>query len=151
MPCTLVRLTNGIRSRVKSSYMAVPVTSSMLRFVLNKKRRINQINVFITNEQVIISGKVCLKKVAFLHAIPFRVTLKPLWAEGRRMAFQLVKLRPVNIQFITKRVLTKSFLKYEKSVLYIDLNQIRPLNRIPIGKLKGIMLKDEIVYVWIGI
>ncbi|WP_158211503.1 hypothetical protein [Alkalihalobacterium alkalinitrilicum] len=138
------------KKELKEKFVTIQLTEDMLGWVVNKKKikGITSIAVRLIEDKIVISG--AMKKLRL--TIPFRIDLKPLVARDRELSFKVVSLKPLNHHWITTKLLNKSpFLHYHKGIIHIDLNQIEKAKAIRVGNVKRFEVKDERLWIGIGL
>jgi hypothetical protein len=87
-----------------------------------------------------------------LMSINFSIKLLPKSASGRVITFEVVEMKPLNQDWIKKRVFNKpTILSYENNHISIDLNEIDNIKKIPVGKIKSFCVKENKLFVGLGV
>jgi hypothetical protein len=82
-----------------------------------------------------------------LVPVPFRLELKPILANGRRMQFEVVDLKPTLKESMKRKLLKDADgVTYEDNKLTINFNELEVVRDIPFGKLAGIRIKDQTLW-----
>ncbi|WP_379969547.1 hypothetical protein [Ectobacillus sp. sgz5001026] len=140
----------GQKKILKDKYINVPITDTMLLKLMNQKpiEGISDLAVSFGEETIVISGKA--KKM--LVTIPFQVELKPVHAEDRNVYFAVVDMKPLNQGWIKKVAFNiPPTLTYEEEKVCMDLNSIDIVKKVLFGKIKHMEVKENKLYVGIGI
>ncbi|ASN04508.1 hypothetical protein [Virgibacillus necropolis] len=137
---------------MKEKGVSLPITSDMFLWTLqkgiNKNDAIRDLNVSFVNGLITISGN----KEMPLKSIKFKVGLKPIHAHGRTLKLKLVTAKPVKWNWLNKIILNKPpFIKYNEENIKIDLNCIDKVKAVPIGNILSFEIKDEILWVKLGL
>lgn len=135
-------LISQVKNKVNEQPIQLPISQEMIAHLLNKQEieGISNIDVKMINGVMIISGSA--KKM--LMSINFSFELMPKSASNRKITFEILSMKPLNQEWIKKKVFNKStVLSYENSCITIDLNEIDNIKRIPVGNIKGFCIKEN--------
>ncbi|WP_163536371.1 hypothetical protein [Gracilibacillus sp. YIM 98692] len=135
---------------LEDKYVTIPIAESMIRRAVSKKKikGITNLDIRLVKDKIVISG--AAKKLRI--TIHFQMDLKPLAAENRELSFRIVRMKPLNQEWLTKKLLNKSpYLHCHKGIIHIDLNQMEKAKAIRIGKLKHFEVRDEKLWIGVGL
>ncbi|WP_209121087.1 hypothetical protein [Alkalihalobacillus sp. BA299] len=139
-----------VKKELGEKYITIPITENMLLKAVNKKKMngISDLSVRLIEDKIVISGAARKLRIT----INFRLELKPLVARNRELSLKVVGLKPIHQHWITNKILNKPpFLLYQKGIIHIDLSQIEQAKSIRIGNLKYFEVKDEKLWIGVGI
>ncbi|MBM7572321.1 hypothetical protein [Aquibacillus albus] len=128
-------------------FVSVPIKKEMILYVLNRKKpkEINDLDVLFEDNYIIIKGK--MKKMGL--SINFSVKLLPIEMDGRMLQFRLMHLKPMNHPWLNKIIFNRPPISLKKDIVSVDLNQIEKVKSIPIGTIKKIEIRNQMI--WLGI
>lgn len=138
-----------MKSKFEEKYVTIPIKAEMLLHLFRKQRieGISNLDVSINNKSVVISG--IAKKVL---DIVFYVEIIPIRAEGRKLYFEIMNMKPINQGWIKKKVFNKGpTVSYIEGLVCLDLNEIEKVKAIPFGTIRKMEVKANKLYVGIGI
>ena len=145
---------NSLLSKTKKSladkYIKIPITEEMFLYVFNKQNveGIEDLTIEFAESTFQIKGSV--KKM--LIPIQFYIELKPKNANGRSLSFDIVELKPLNQDWIKKKLFNKPpVISYQDGVTTIDLNTFEKVKSIPVGTIKDFEIKNKRLYVSLGV
>lgn len=132
--------------------ITVPLEASMLQsFIRPKVPELSDVDVKITNGQVILSGS---KKVGFAFLskeVRFKLTLEPREVQGRKITFNVVKVEPKQNELLNGKFLSHPpYIIYDKQTLTLDLSAIGPLQKVKVGNIKSLTLAEGRAILIIG-
>jgi hypothetical protein len=129
--------------------LKIPITSNMLLFLLKAQEieGITNLDVAIKDGKVTISGYT--RKM--LMNIYFSIELEPTTFSGRMLSFRITDLKPLNQEWIKKKVFQEADILYENNIVTFNLNEIDVVKRVPIGKIKSINIDGNKLLVGIGL
>lgn len=133
----------------ENQVVTIPITRGLLTSILRRKEKFEHVDVTFKDGLVEVTGKIRIKTL--LPLLPFKVVLQPMECKGRVITFKLIKLRPVNNDFIIKRVLSSAYVSYDKKIVSIDLNRVHGVKKLPLGTVKYIQIKNNKMYVVLGV
>lgn len=135
---------------VKMQRVTIPITSSMLEYLIMQQpiKGVEQLRVVLADERLTISGRT--KKL--LIPISFTISLKPKEMEKRVLHFEVDAFSPADIEFVKRKVLNRPpFINYEPNVVTFDLNGLDIVSKVPYGSIHGVEIKENKLWVQIGL
>lgn len=128
-------------SDISTNGLVIPISSSMLEHLIKMKldkQDVKDVKVEITPEQLVLYGTTEVKKMMFKKNVSFSVSLKPIQFEKRVIVFELVDMKPVDMNFINSKIFNKPpFLEYTKRTVKIDFNVWDIVKKVPVGNIKS--------------
>lgn len=99
------------------------------------------------------SGHICVQgKIKRVVPIFFYIQLKPVQAQDRKLLFKVVKIKPVSFNLLRKQIMNHlPAVSYHNNHLTLDLNQIRNVKNIPFGNIQSFHIKDDALWLQIGV
>ncbi|MBM7703700.1 hypothetical protein [Metabacillus iocasae] len=152
----LLKSENGGLKKAKKtmndSGMKIPITSNMMTRLLKMKteehKQLKELTVSFEGSSLCIKG---MMNKLFID-IPFEIKLYPIKADKRTLHFHIHYLKPTNAEWLKKRIFHKPpFMLYQQDSFELDLNQMKKISIIPIGTIKHFEIKDEKLWVTIGL
>lgn len=138
-----------MKDKWEDKYIKIPIKAEMLLHLLKKNpiQAVSNLDVSFMNQSIIVSG--IAKKVV---SIAFYIELMPIRAEGRKLYFDITKMKPINQGWIKKKIFQNtSSISYIEGLVCIDLNEIDLIKAIKFGSIKSIEVKGDRLLVGIGI
>lgn len=132
-----------------SKAVPIPITQSMLHTLLTFKKpeALEALDIRIDEDALTIQGKV--KKGVRL---PFYLKLQPIDADKRKLYFKVKKMKPLDFTLVKQLVLNHiPTLSYHKELLTLNLNEIDTVKKIPLGNIKTFSIKDDKLWVYLGL
>ncbi|MEF2096393.1 hypothetical protein V3595_17145 [Bacillus sp. CFBP9009] len=125
------------------SGIPITVTEAMIERIIKMKSSGPDIKVEITPKQIVISGTMEVKKMMFRKDVAFRITLIPVHVEKRMISFELVKMEPIDRDFINQRIFNRPpFFEFEKRTIKMNVNAWNIVRKIPVGTIKSYELVE---------
>ncbi|TYS69792.1 hypothetical protein FZC76_06065 [Sutcliffiella horikoshii] len=138
--------------KIKSGVIPVPITAYMLQEVLRRNEKLQEVAVEITEDEIIVTGRAEADLKVTKKDLSFSITLEPVQMEGREIIFKIVKLKPLNLSILNKRIFDKPpHLTYKSGHIRIDFNGWELVRKIPIGKIKSYKVGDGKIIVMVGV
>ncbi|WP_172200664.1 hypothetical protein [Saccharibacillus qingshengii] len=128
----------------------LPITAAMLQYLFEKKSiaGVEKLEVGIVDGAVSIQGKA----EKMLLSVPFQISLKPQRAEGRVLHFEVAAFTPANLEVVKKKVLDQPpLVSYAQGVVALDLNGLEAVKKVPLGSIKSIDIKDDKLWIGLGL
>ncbi|MCT2536286.1 hypothetical protein NC661_13385 [Aquibacillus koreensis] len=127
-----------------SNHISIPITKSMMDFMLKYKtpKGIDALHVILHNGFIELSG-IATKK---LVKIPFNIKLKPIKTEHRKIYFEILELKPVNLKWLNKLIFQKPPILSYNDVVIMDLNGIKRLRTLPYGTISDLEVKENFIW-----
>ncbi|UAL47107.1 hypothetical protein K7887_19995 [Sutcliffiella horikoshii] len=146
------KVKSGINRVKEGNGIPVPITAFMLQEVLRQNDKLQEIAVEITDGVIIVTGKAEANLKVAKKDVSFSITLQPVRMEGRELIFKIVKLKPLNLGILNKRIFDKPpHLSYKSGHITIDFNSWDLVRIIPVGKLKSYKLEEGKIVVMVGV
>lgn len=145
------KLKGAFKSMAVDKAVPIPISADRLLWVFRKgmkeQEEVRNLDVSFGSDAICISG---LTKKMMLQ-VYFEIHVKPLKAEHRTLYFTIPYMKPLNQEWIKKKVLSKPlYAVYENQMLKLDLNEIDRIRSIPVGSIKHFEIKDKTLWVKIG-
>ncbi|HEY4549739.1 MAG TPA: hypothetical protein VIG98_05630, partial [Bacillus sp. (in: firmicutes)] len=84
-----------------------------------------------------------VKKMMLKKNVSFTITLKPVQLEKRTIVFELVEMKPVDMNFINNKIFSRPpFLEYTNRTINIDFNAWDIVKKVPVGNIKSYEMID---------
>ncbi|MGD6870948.1 hypothetical protein ACQCU1_01990 [Sutcliffiella horikoshii] len=146
------KLKSGVNLLKDSKGIPVPITAYMLQELLRRNEKLQDVTVEIKQGELIVSGKAEADLKLAKKDVAFSITLQPIQMEGRELIFKIVKLKPLNLSILNKRIFDKPpHLTYKSGHIRIDFNGWDIVRKIPVGKIKSYVVVEGKIVVMIGI
>lgn len=130
-------------TRISTNGLSIPITAAMLERLIKMKSDDKYIKVEITPEYLILHGTTEVKKMMVKKNVSFRITLKPVQLEKRTIVFELVEMKPVDMNFINSKIFNRPpFLEYTNRTIKIDFNAWDIVKKVPVGNIKSYEMID---------
>ncbi|MBM7690743.1 hypothetical protein JOC77_000146 [Peribacillus deserti] len=140
-----------IQNKLGDRGINIPITADILKFMIQNKQpheSIHKMDVEFYESFLRFSGKA--KK--FLMEIKFEIDLQPLKAEKRVLFFEVKEMKPLNQDWIKSRIFNRPpLLSYIEGNMILDLNQLEAVRKVPLGSIKHFELKDDKLWVKLGL
>lgn len=146
------KLKGTLKSVATEKAVPIPITADRLLWMFRKgiqeqEEEIRNLDVSLRGGTVCISG---LTKKLLLQ-VYFEIDLKPLKAEHRTLYFTVPYMKPFNQEWMKRKVLNKPpYTVYEDRMLKMNLDEIDTIKSIPVGSIKHFEIRDEKLWVKIG-
>ena len=128
---------------ISTNGLSIPITAAMLERLIKMKSDEQNVKVEITPEYLIIHGTTEVKKMMLKKNVSFTITLKPVQLEKRTIVFELVEMKPVDMNFINSKIFNKPpFLEYTNRTIKIDFNAWDIVKKVPVGNIKSYEMID---------
>ncbi len=140
----------NVKEGINGPYITIPISEHILEKIVKTKqiKGVTNLNVQLVGNTIVVRGAV--RK--FRMKMHFQIHLQPLEAKNRQLAFKIVRMKPVNQDWITNLVLSKfQFLRYYKGIIYLDMNQLEKAKSIRVGNVKHVEVKNEKLWVGVGL
>ncbi|WP_110114830.1 hypothetical protein [Bacillus sp. CGMCC 1.16541] len=130
----------------------IPITSQIMIRLLKKQigdqKQIKEFSLSFEEDAMYVKGVI---NKLFID-IPFELKVSPVKANQRMLHFYIHYLKPTNAEWIKKRIFhNPPIMSYEQNEFQLDLNQIDKIKVIPIGNVKHFEIKDEKLWVTMGL
>ncbi|WP_216827415.1 hypothetical protein [Alkalihalobacterium elongatum] len=138
------------KKELKENQITIQITESTLQWIINKKKfkGISDLTVQLIEDKIVISG--ATKKLTI--TINFQIDLRPLVASDRNLSLEIVDMKPLNQNWITKKLLNKPpFISYHKGIIHLDFNYIEKAKMIQFGNLKHFEVRNEVLWIGVGV
>lgn len=123
---------------VSKNGFEIPISSANMEQLIGMKLGNKDVKVEITPEHLVLHGTTEVKKMMFKKDVSFKITLKPIKLDKRTIQFEIVDMKPVNINFITNKIFNKPpFVEYENQTIRVDFNAWDAVKKIPVGNIKS--------------
>lgn len=130
----------------------IPISSSMIERLIEVKLGNRDVNVEITPEYLVLHGTTEIKKMLLKKNVPFRITLKPIQLDNRTIQFELIDIKPFDINFISNKIFNKSpFAEYTNRTIKIDFNAWDVVKKIPVGNIKSYEMVEGAINVQLSL
>ncbi|WP_108671375.1 hypothetical protein [Peribacillus acanthi] len=143
-------LLSKAKKKWEDQYVPVPITSEMILSLLHRQtfEGISNLEVQFVGDRMVISGSA--KKMGM--NIFFKVEMKAMSAAGRKINFEVVDMKPINQDWIKKKVFNQPpMMTYDSGHITMDLDAMESIRDIPWGTIKSFEIKDNMLWVGIGI
>lgn len=100
------KVKDGLSKIVEEKGVSVPIYENMLHELIKKSDKVKDTNLTIKNGVISITGKAEVEKMLIKKDIPFSIKLLPVKMENREIHFQIKEFKPVNFEFLNKRIFT---------------------------------------------
>ncbi|MCI2255785.1 hypothetical protein L2D08_15570 [Domibacillus sp. PGB-M46] len=128
---------------ISTNGLPIPITAMMLESLIKMKSDEQDIKVEITPEHLVLQGTTEVKKMMLKKNVSFTITLKPVQLEKRMIVFELVEIKPVDMNFINSKIFNRPpFLEYTNRTIKIDFNTWDIIKKIPMGNIKSYEFVD---------
>ena len=118
--------------------VTIPIKPVMLEQLIKRQPELKDIKVEISSENLVIRGTTEMKKGLIRKNIAFEVALKPIHMEKRIILFELIRVKPVDINMINSRLFHKPpFAQYSERTVKIDFNSWDIVKKVPVGHIKS--------------
>lgn len=125
-------------TNISANGLQIPISTSMLEQLIRMKSGKQDIKVEITPEYLVLHGTTEVKKMMIKKNVSFKVTLKPIRLDKRTIHFEIVEMKPVDIDFISSKIFNRPpFLEYTNRTIKVDLNVLDVVKKIPVGNIKS--------------
>ncbi|MCP8970951.1 hypothetical protein [Ectobacillus ponti] len=138
---------------IEAGGIPIPVTADMLLMLFRagtkqeKANEIHNLDVTFREDTVSISG--FTRKM--LMEIQFELQLKPVKAKDRTLYFEVVKMKPLNQNWIKNLVLNHPPVTvYEHGLLEVDLNHFETIRKIKVGNIQGFEVREQKIWITVG-
>lgn len=135
---------------IHQAYIPVPLTSSMIQTLIVQAQLddVQKIKVEIMDQAIRFQGvarKLLLK-------IPFTILLKPASVQNRILMLTIVEMTPINQNWLNGRIFHHPpHLLFQEGKLHLDLNEFEVIRQLNIGIIKDVEIKDNKVWLKIGV
>lgn len=128
---------------IKTNGIPINISASMLERLIKMKSEEKDIQVEITPEHLILSGTTEVKKLMIKKNIAFTIILKPVHLEKRTILFEMVEMKPIDMNFINSKIFNRPpFLEYTDRTIKIDFNEWEIVRKVPLGNIKSYEFVD---------
>lgn len=125
-------------TNISANGLQIPISSSMLEQLIRVKSGKEDIKVEITPEYLVLHGATEVKKMMIKKNVSFKVTLKPIQLDKRTIHFEIVDMKPFDIDFISNKIFNRPpFMEYTNRTIKVDLNVLDIVKKIPVGNIKS--------------
>ncbi|MET3681922.1 hypothetical protein ABID56_000001 [Alkalibacillus flavidus] len=129
----------------------IKVTQTMLEELIRYHSSEADINVDIEPGQIRIYGSKEVSKMKIKKNVSFEAVLESVHAEKRMIEFKLTKLKPVDLDFINKKLFNRPpFLQYQDRHVKMDFNSWEIVQSVPVGNIKSFEFKDGEIELKLG-
>ncbi|ALC89260.1 hypothetical protein AM500_05270 [Bacillus sp. FJAT-18017] len=135
---------------LKERTVNIPVTEEMFRYLFSKQNieGINKLSVSFEEEGIAFDGEV----IKLMLPISFHILLVPFLATGRKLSFELKRIKPVNNNWINNKIFNgRTGITFENNILTIDLNQFEKIRKVPFGTIRNFQYTNKVIWCQIGI
>ncbi|TWT05433.1 hypothetical protein FQV26_13450 [Planococcus sp. CPCC 101016] len=116
----------------------IPISSANMEQLIGMKLGNRDVRVEITSEYLVLHGTTEVKKMMFKKNVPFKITLKPIQLDKRTIQFELIDMKPFDINIITSKIFNKPpFAEYTNRTIKVDFNAWDVVKKIPVGNIKS--------------
>lgn len=137
-------------NKYNNKHITVPITKETIEYLINKRNLdgIKNLEVDIIGEKMIVTG--VAKKL--LLNINFKIDLIISRVVERRVYFEIIEMKPINHEWIKKNIFKDHpYINYNCSIIDINLNVIDYIRLIPIGNIYKCEIKDNKIWVSLGV
>jgi len=128
---------------VSTEGLTLKLTEAMIESLIKIKSGDKDIKVEIESQYLKLHGTTVVKKMMIKKKISYRILLKPVQIQNRVLKFELVEMKPVDIDMINLKIFNyPPFSEYSNRVICIDLNAWDLVKKFPILKIKSYELVD---------
>ncbi|MFG6119312.1 hypothetical protein [Thalassobacillus sp. B23F22_16] len=132
--------------------VALKLTDAMLEELIRHKSGEENIQVSITPHQIVISGTKVLKKLFIKKNISFSVVLEPIRIEKRMLVFELISVKPINLNFINNKIFNNPpFINYDDREVKMDFNSWEIVRSVSVGNIKSFYLYNDEIEIRLGL
>lgn len=133
----------GMINDISTNGVPLKITSGMLEHLINRNEDVKNVKVEISPEYFVLHGETEVKKMMLKKNISFTLKLKPVQIENRSIQFELVEMKPVDMNFINNKIFNRPpFLEYNNRTLIIDFNAWDNVKKVPVGNIKSYEMLD---------
>ncbi|WP_422122402.1 hypothetical protein DHX103_11385 [Planococcus sp. X10-3] len=123
---------------ISTNGLNISISSSMIEQLIEMKLGNREVKVEITPEYIVLHGTTEVKKMMFKKNMPFRITLKPIHLDKRTIQFELIDMKPFDINFISSKIFNKPpFAEYTNRTIKMDFNAWDVVEKTPVGNIKS--------------
>ncbi len=131
---------------ISTNGLPIQITAMMLERLIKMKSDEQNVKVEITSEHLILHGTTEVKKMILKKNVSFTIILKPVQLEKRMIVFELVEIKPVDMNFINSKIFNRPpFLEYTNRTIKIDFNAWDIVKKVPVGNIKSYKMVDGII------
>ncbi|MEA3319905.1 MAG: hypothetical protein U9Q88_07735 [Bacillota bacterium] len=146
------KIKNGVNQMKNSKGIPVPITSNMLKEVLKRNDKLQDVSVSITKGEFIVTGKAEADLKLTKKDLSFSISLVPVKLEGRQLIFKVAKLKPLNLNILNKRIFDKPpHVNYSRGHIKIDFNSWDIVKMIPVGKITRYEMGEGRITIMVGV
>lgn len=146
------KVKSGVNQIKNSKGIPVPITSNMLKEVLKRNDKLQDVSVSITTGEFIVTGKVEADLKLTKKDLSFSISLVPVKLEGRQLIFKIAKLNPLNLNILNKRIFDKPpHVNYNSGHIKIDFNSWDIVKMIPFGKITSYEMGEGKITIMVGV
>ena len=129
---------------ISTNGLPITITATMLQRLINLKSNEQDIKVEVTPEHLVLHGTTEVKKMMLKKNVSFTIKLKPVQLEKRTIIFELVEMKPVDMNIINSKIFNRPpFLEYTNRTIKIDFNAWDIVKKVPVGNIKSYELVDD--------
>lgn len=137
---------------ISANGLPIPITAMMLERLIKMKSDEQDIKVEITPEHLILQGTTEVKKLMLKKNVSFTIILKPVQLEKRTIVFELVEMKPVDMNFINSKLFNRPpFLEYTNRTIKIDFNAWDVVKKVPLGNIKSYELVEGAINIKVSL
>lgn len=124
----------------------IPISSANMEQLIGMKLGNRDVRVEITSEYLVLHGITEVKKMMFKKNVPFQVTLKPMQLDKRTIQFELIDMKPFDINFVASKIFNKPpFTEYTNRTIKVDFNAWDIVKKIPVGNIKSYEMVEGVI------
>lgn len=125
-------------ANIATNGVNVPLSSNVIEQLIRRKSGTQDVTVEITKGYLRINGTTEVKKMMLKKNVSFSVKLKPIEMDKRTIKFEIIEMKPFNINFINSKIFNKPpFLEYTDRTIKVDFNVWDAVKKIPVGNIKS--------------
>lgn len=147
-----MKLFNQLKTMAEKASVPLPITAEMLKRVIAlSNNEVFGLEAHIEQDWIKIKGKF-EKKMLVTVNVPFEITLKPKSYEERTVTFEIVEISPLDIGWMNEKIFNNPpYCSYVDRSVKMDFNAWDIVRKVPVGKIKRLEIKDDKLYVSLGI
>ncbi|WP_164667917.1 hypothetical protein [Virgibacillus doumboii] len=132
--------------------VSIPINSSTLLRVLQEKfvrhHSIKDLNLAIQNDCIRISG-ITGKPLPRIYV---EVKVRPSDVYNRLLFFKIDSMKPINAGWLKRKIFNRPpYMKYDRDMAIINLDSIEKVKAVPFGNIQEISIKEQKVWVRLGL
>jgi hypothetical protein len=139
-------------TNISTNGLPIRITALMVESLIKMKSDQKDIKVEITPEHLVLHGTTEVKKMMLKKNVSFTVKFKPIQLEKRMILFELVEMKPIDMNFINSKIFNNPpFSEYTNRTIKVDLNAWDIVKNIPVGNIKSYGFVDGAINVKVSL